>query len=212
MVYRFCRAIGFNGFTEFKLAAAAKFNHAAMPLEVRETQAKARTKVWAPVLSEVVRSIQLMHQRAAEGEVMRGVEWLHVATRVDFIGIGPAASLFSTVRTGFLVLGTAVSELSLEEAASRSMPQQSDGTVTILATYGYLEGDMRATVNRILRQRRQTIVLAASPLMDPLPNVATVDVGPPVFAGDRVHAAGLVGHLIALQVLLSCVGNRGTVT
>lgn len=208
MVLRFCRALGYRGFVDFKLAVAAGFNpvEGSNPDELRSPQG--RRRLWEPVVSVVTRGLQLMHQRADDAAIESAARWLSQASRVEFVGLDETATLYELLRQGSMRCGVAVSEVRAHELSGGLDWAPHGGGVTLLALVDAPGDAGQRAVEAALQRNAHTVAIAPATRVPAGPAVLTLDTGPVAPGRGLSRAAGLVNHLVAVQVLIDCLRRQ----
>lgn len=107
-VLRFCQALGFDGFKEFKIALAVELGRSpavlAEEIRVGDTPGQIARKVFQADMQAIAQTLELLD----EDELTRAVDALDAARRIEVYGIGSSAPMAVDAYYRFLRIGLPV--------------------------------------------------------------------------------------------------------
>lgn len=175
-VARFCKAMGFAGFREFKLKLAQSLAQSQMPgvpfvhrdVAPRDSTAEAATKVFDRAIAALSHARQLIDAAALQ----RAVDILARARRIEFYGAGNSGIVAQDAQHKFFRLGapTTAHVDAHVQAMSASFLGREDAVVAISGS-GRSADVIRST--RIARERGARIIVITVP-GSPLARLADV--------------------------------------
>lgn len=107
-IIRFCRTLGLDGYKSFKLRLAQSFPQANSQLLVDITQNDSPIKIGQKIIDSAIASLQETRKRLDSPELVKAIDALLKANRIEFYGQGGSGVVASDAQQKFFRLGTPV--------------------------------------------------------------------------------------------------------
>ncbi len=208
-VLRFCRALGYKGFMDFKLSVAGELgggtpfvDHDVLPGDDGKAVA---AKLFGSSVRQMTRLVDTLDQSSLD----RAVDAIMVASRIDICGVAQSNFVAADLQHGLARMGDPAiampeAHMQLQAAASLSV-----GAVTIIISFA---GQIRETID-VARQARSVgatviaITRGESALAREADIVINVDSDEATFLYGS--SATRFAHLLTVDLLTTLIALRG---
>ena len=107
-IIRFCRTLGLDGYTSFKLSLAQSLPQPSNQLLVDITHNDSPLKIGQKIIDSAIASLQVTRKHLDSPELGKAVDALLKASRIEFYGQGGSGIVASDAQQKFFRLGTPV--------------------------------------------------------------------------------------------------------
>ena len=207
-VIRFCRAVGCNGFLDFKLnlaqqlAASPSYGHIAI------TDTDSLAEYTFKVFDSTVDTLLSVRDRLDLDMLDKAVKALCAATRVEFYGFGASAAVAFDAQHRFFRLQLTTAAYSDPHLQNMSATSLSPGDVVVAFSQS---GRTQAILESIeLVKRNGAIVVALAPSDSPVAAAATIPITVDVEEDIQIYTplSSRIAHLVVIDVLAIGVAQQ----
>ncbi len=200
-VIRFCRSLGFEGLSDFKLKLASHLS-GTVPLAHSQVQVgDSAPDLSAKVLDNTVAAIVALRDGLNGQAVARAIELLRQARRVEFHGVGNSHIVAVDAQYKFLRFG--ISATAHADSALQSMAADllTPGDVVVAVSRSGAVPELLTAVSRALAAGASVVAITASD--SPLARKATVTLAVDHVEGRTVQLSMVsrILHLLMIDVL-----------
>ncbi|GLS28236.1 SIS domain-containing protein [Marinibactrum halimedae] len=207
-VVRFCRAVGYNGFQDFKLnlvqqlASAPSFGQ--VPVTNEDTVSDYIVKMFDSTVDALVNVRDMLNSTALE----RAINAISAAERVEFFGFGASGIVAADAHHKFFrlqILSAAYSDHHIQHMSARSMKS---GDVVVAISQSGRSTALLESVE--VAKKSGATVISISPSSSPLSQSATISVDVDVEEDIEVYTplVSRITHLMVIDVLAVGVAQR----
>ena len=207
-VIRFCRAVGCNGFLDFKLnlaqqlAASPSYGHIAI------TDTDSLAEYTFKVFDSTVDTLLSVRDRLDLDMLDKAVKALCAATRVEFYGFGASAAVAFDAQHRFFRLQLTTAAYSDPHLQNMSATSLSPGDVVVAFSQS---GRTQAILESIeLVKSNGAIVVALAPSDSPVAAAATIPITVDVEEDIQIYTplSSRIAHLVVIDVLAIGVAQQ----
>ncbi len=207
-VIRFCRAIGCNGFQDFKLALAQQLASSPSYGQIAVTDTDSTAQYTFKVFDSTVDSLLKVRDNLNLEMLDRAVQVLCTAQRVEFYGFGASAAVAFDAQHRFfrLQLATAAySDPHLQNMSATSLT--SDDVVVAFSQSGRTKA-LLDSIELVKTRGGQVITLA--PSESPVAKAATIPINIDVKEDIQIYTplSSRIAHLAVIDVLAIGVAQQ----
>lgn len=207
-VIRFCRAVGCNGFLDFKLALAQQL--AASPsyghIAVTDTDSLAQTTF--KVFDSSVDTLLKVRDHLDLDMLDAAVKALCASNRVEFYGFGASAAVAFDAQHRFFRLRLATAAYSDPHLQYMSATSLTPGDVVVAFSQ---TGRTQAILDSIaLVKNSGAVVIALAPSDSPVARAATIPIAVDVKEDSQIYTplSSRIAHLVVIDVLAIGVAQQ----
>lgn len=207
-VVRFCRAIGCEGFQEFKLCLAQQLASSPSVGQVAVTDTDSVEDFSHKVFDATVDTLLKVRDNLNAMSIHRAIDVLFKAGRVEFYGFGASAAVAADAQHRFFRLQLAAAAYS--DAHTQKMSAMSLGSGDVVVAISQ-SGRTRALVETMeLVKSNGATVIGLSPSATPVAQAASIPICVDVEEGFEIYTplSSRIAHLTIIDVLAIGVAQR----
>ena len=207
-VIRFCRAIGCNGFLDFKLTLAQQLAASPSHEHIAITDADSLAECTFKVFDTTIDTLLSVRDHLDLAMLDQAVKALCAATRVEFYGFGASAAVAFDAQHRFFRLQLATAAYSDPHLQNMSATSLSPGDVVVAFSQS---GRTEAILESIeLVKKNGAIVVALAPSSSPVAGAATVPITIDVEEDLQIYTplSSRIAHLAVIDVLAIGVAQQ----
>ncbi|MBQ0719570.1 MAG: SIS domain-containing protein [Gammaproteobacteria bacterium] len=200
-VVRFCRAVGCEGFQDFKLALAQQLASSPSIGQIAVTDSDSTAQYSFKVFDSTVDSLLKVRDNLDLEMLDRAVQALCAAQRVEFYGFGASAAVAFDAQHRFFRLQLATAAYSDPHLQNMSATSLSPDDVVVAFSQS---GRTRALLDSIaLVKTRGAKVIALAPSNSPVADAATIPITIDVKEDIQIYTpmSSRIAHLAVIDVL-----------
>jgi len=207
-VIRFCRTLGCEGLSDFKLRLASGLSGAVPLTHTQVTGEDSTLELAVKVLGNTASAILQVREQLNRDTIARAIELLSAADRIEFYAVGHYSVVADDAQYKFLRFG--VSSASLTDPRlqilAASVLRPSD-VVVIISSSGHID-DLLEVAERARQRGAAVLAITAShsPLAKKADLALIVDHGEDV--ATQVPMVGRILHLLVIDILAVGVAMR----
>ena len=207
-VVRFCRAVGCNGFQDFKLALAQQLASSPSIGQIAVTDSDSIAQYSFKVFDSTVDSLLKVRDNLDLEMLDRAVQALCAAKRVEFYGFGASAAVAFDAQHRFFRLQLATAAYSDPHLQNMSATSLSPDDVVVAFSQS---GRTKALLDSIaLVKTRGAKVIALAPSQSPVADAATIPITIDVKEDIQIYTplSSRIAHLAVIDVLAIGVAQQ----
>ncbi|HBD12813.1 MAG TPA: transcriptional regulator [Porticoccaceae bacterium] len=207
-VIRFCRAIGCNGFLDFKLALAQQLAASPSFGQIAITDTDSLAEYTFKTFDSTIDSLLQVRDRLDLDMLDKAVQALCAASRVEFYGFGASAAVARDAQHRFFRLRLATAAYSDPHLQNMSATSLTPGDVVVAFSQS---GRTEALLESIdLVKKNGAIVIALAPTGSPVAQAATIPLTIDVEEDIQIYTplSSRIAHLIVIDVLAIGVAQQ----
>ena len=207
-VVRFCRAVGCNGFQDFKLALAQQLASSPSIGQIAVTDSDSIAQYSFKVFDSTVDSLLKVRDNLDLEMLDRAVQALCAAKRVEFYGFGASAAVAFDAQHRFFRLQLATAAYSDPHLQNMSATSLSPDDVVVAFSQS---GRTKALLDSIaLVKTRGAKVIALAPSQSPVADAATIPITIDVKEDIQIYTplSSRIAHLVVIDVLAIGVAQQ----
>lgn len=207
-VVRFCRAIGCEGFQDFKLNLAQQLASSPSFGQVAVTDTDSVEDFSHKVFDATVDTLLKVRDSLDAGNIYRAIDALMDANRVEFYGFGASAAVASDAQHRFFRLQLATAAYSDSHIQKMSAMSLSKGDVVVAISQS---GRTRSLVETMeLVREVDGIVIGLAPSGTPVAKAASIPICIDVEEEFEIYTplSSRIAHLTVIDVLAIGVAQR----
>ncbi|PCJ34688.1 MAG: transcriptional regulator [Cellvibrionales bacterium] len=207
-VVRFCRAVGCNGFQDFKLALAQQLASSPSIGQIAVTDSDSTAEYSFKVFDSTVDSLLKVRDNLDLEMLERAVQALCAAKRVEFYGFGASAAVAFDAQHRFFRLQLATAAYSDPHLQNMSATSLSPDDVVVAFSQS---GRTKALLDSIaLVKTRGAKVIALAPSQSPVAEAATIPITIDVKEDIQIYTplSSRIAHLAVIDVLAIGVAQQ----
>jgi RpiR family transcriptional regulator, carbohydrate utilization regulator len=207
-VVRFCRAIGCEGFQEFKLSLAQQLASSPSVGQVAVTDTDSVEDFSHKVFDATVDTLLKVRDSLNAMHIYKAIDVLAAAKRVEFYGFGASAAVASDAQHRFFRLQLATAAYSDAHTQKMSAMSLSAGDVVVAISQS---GRTRALVETMeLVKSTGGIVIGLAPSHTPITKAASIPICVDVEEEFEIYTplSSRIAHLTIIDVLAIGVAQR----
>jgi len=207
-VVRFCRAIGCEGFQDFKLELAQQLASSPSFGQIAVTEFDSIAESSLKVFDSTVDTLLSVRDSLDPDILSAAIDAIYRANRVEFYGFGASSAVAVDAQHKFFrlqVVSTAHSDPHIQKMAAMSL-DQNDVVVAISQS-----GRTKALVETIgLLKSSGCTVIGLAPSNTPVSNSCTIPINIDVKEGIEIYTplSSRIAHLVVIDVLAIGVAQR----
>ena len=207
-VVRFCRAVGCDGFQDFKLALAQQLASSPSIGQIAVTDSDSIAEYSFKVFDSTVDSLLKVRDNLDLEMLDRAVQALCTAKRVEFYGFGASAAVAFDAQHRFFRLQLATAAYSDPHLQNMSATSLSPDDVVVAFSQS---GRTKALLDSIaLVKTRGAKVIALAPSQSPVADAATIPITIDVKEDIQIYTplSSRIAHLAVIDVLAIGVAQQ----
>jgi len=207
-VVRFCRAVGCDGFQDFKLALAQQLASSPSIGQIAVTDSDSTAEYSFKVFDSTVDSLLKVRDNLDLEMLDRAVQALCAAKRVEFYGFGASAAVAFDAQHRFFRLQLATAAYSDPHLQNMSATSLSPDDVVVAFSQS---GRTKALLDSIaLVNARGAKVIALAPSQSPVADAATIPITIDVEEDIQIYTplSSRIAHLAVIDVLAIGVAQQ----
>jgi len=207
-VVRFCRAVGCDGFQDFKLALAQQLASSPSIGQIAVTDSDSTAEYSFKVFDSTVDSLLKVRDNLDLEMLERAVQALCAAKRVEFYGFGASAAVAFDAQHRFFRLQLATAAYSDPHLQNMSATSLSPDDVVVAFSQS---GRTKALLDSIaLVKTRGAKVIALAPSQSPVAKAATIPITIDVKEDIQIYTplSSRIAHLAVIDVLAIGVAQQ----
>ena len=207
-VVRFCRAVGCNGFQDFKLALAQQLASSPSIGQIAVTDSDSIAEYSFKVFDSTVDSLLKVRDNLDLEMLDHAVQALCAAKRVEFYGFGASAAVAFDAQHRFFRLQLATAAYSDPHLQNMSATSLSPDDVVVAFSQS---GRTKALLDSIaLVKARGAKVIALAPSQSPVADAATIPITIDVKEDIQIYTplSSRIAHLAVIDVLAIGVAQQ----
>lgn len=207
-VVRFCRAVGCDGFQDFKLALAQQLASSPSIGQIAVTDSDSTAEYSFKVFDSTVDSLLKVRDNLDLEMLDRAVQALCAAKRVEFYGFGASAAVAFDAQHRFFRLQLATAAYSDPHLQNMSATSLSPDDVVVAFSQS---GRTKALLDSIaLVKARGAKVIALAPSQSPVADAATIPITIDVEEDIQIYTplSSRIAHLAVIDVLAIGVAQQ----
>ena len=207
-VVRFCRAVGCEGFQDFKLALAQQLASSPSIGQIAVTDSDSTAEYSFKVFDSTVDSLLKVRDNLDLEMLDRAVQALCAAKRVEFYGFGASAAVAFDAQHRFFRLQLATAAYSDPHLQNMSATSLSPDDVVVAFSQS---GRTKALLDSIaLVKARGAKVIALAPSQSPVADAATIPITIDVEEDIQIYTplSSRIAHLAVIDVLAIGVAQQ----
>lgn len=207
-VVRFCRAVGCEGFQDFKLALAQQLASSPSYGQIAVTDTDSVAEYSFKVFDSTVDTLLKVRDHLDLGMLDRAVTALCAAKRVEFYGFGASAAVAFDAQHRFFRLQLSTAAYSDPHLQNMSATSLEPGDVVVAFSQS---GRTKALLDSIEQiKKRDAIVISLSPSDTPVADAATVPITIDVKEDIEIYTplSSRIAHLAVTDVLAIGVAQQ----
>ena len=207
-VVRFCRAVGCDGFQDFKLALAQQLASSPSIGQIAVTDSDSTAEYSFKVFDSTVDSLLKVRDNLDLEMLDRAVQALCAAKRVEFYGFGASAAVAFDAQHRFFRLQLATAAYSDPHLQNMSATSLSPDDVVVAFSQS---GRTKALLDSIaLVKTRGAKVIALAPSQSPVAEAATIPITIDVKEDIQIYTplSSRIAHLAVIDVLAIGVAQQ----
>jgi len=207
-VVRFCRAVGCDGFQDFKLALAQQLASSPSIGQIAVTDSDSTAEYSFKVFDSTVDSLLKVRDNLDLEMLERAVQALCAAKRVEFYGFGASAAVAFDAQHRFFRLQLATAAYSDPHLQNMSATSLSPDDVVVAFSQS---GRTKALLDSIaLVKTRGAKVIALAPSQSPVAEAATIPITIDVKEDIQIYTplSSRIAHLAVIDVLAIGVAQQ----
>lgn len=207
-VVRFCRAVGCDGFQDFKLALAQQLASSPSIGQIAVTDSDSTAEYSFKVFDSTVDSLLKVRDNLDLDMLDRAVQALCAAKRVEFYGFGASAAVAFDAQHRFFRLQLATAAYSDPHLQNMSATSLSPDDVVVAFSQS---GRTKALLDSIaLVKARGAKVIALAPSQSPVADAATIPITIDVEEDIQIYTplSSRIAHLAVIDVLAIGVAQQ----
>ena len=207
-VVRFCRAVGCNGFQDFKLALAQQLASSPSIGQIAVTDSDSIAEYSFKVFDSTVDSLLKVRDNLDLEMLDHAVQALCAAKRVEFYGFGASAAVAFDAQHRFFRLQLATAAYSDPHLQNMSATSLSPDDVVVAFSQS---GRTKALLDSIaLVKARGAKVIALAPSQSPVADAATIPITIDVEEDIQIYTplSSRIAHLAVIDVLAIGVAQQ----
>jgi RpiR family carbohydrate utilization transcriptional regulator len=200
-VVRFCRAVGCNGFQEFKLNLAQQLASIPNFVHVAVTRADTVTSFSHKIFDSTVETLLQMRDQLDPLQVETAIQAISQASRVEFFGFGASGAVAADAHHKFFRLQMATAAYSDLHVQHMSAMGMKAGDVVVAISQS---GRTKALLDSMQLVKQQGgIVIGISPSGSPISQESTISVDVNIDEDLDIYTPLLsrIAHLIVIDIL-----------
>jgi len=207
-VVRFCRALHYDGFQDFKLTLAqglaSSTNFEQFSLDSKDTVAEFKQKIFDSMIGNMVNIRDQLDATTLEG----AIDALVKAKRIEFYGFGASAAVCSDAQHKFYRLQISAAAYSDPHMQTISAVSMSKGDVVVAISQTGRTKDLLHT-SKLVREAGATVI-ALCPSNTPLADIATIPIHIDIEEDKDLSTlmSSRVMHLVVIDILAVGVAMR----
>jgi len=207
-VVRFCRSLGYEGLSDFKLKLASGLTGTIPVTHTQVTRADSTLVLGAKVLDNTVSAVLRAREQLNSEAVDRAIDHLLAATRIEFYGVGNYGIVAQDAQYKFLRLGiptVAYTDTRLQSMAAAALAPTD--VVVVISGSGKLNELLKAVETAIAAGAP---VIAITPSHSPLARKATVAIAidHPEDVATHIPMISRILYLVVIDILAVGVAMR----
>jgi RpiR family carbohydrate utilization transcriptional regulator len=207
-VVRFCRAVGCEGFQDFKLALAQQLASSPSIGQIAVTDSDSTAQYSLKVFDSTVDSLLKVRDNLDMEMLDRAVQALCAAKRVEFYGFGASAAVAFDAQHRFFRLQLATAAYSDPHLQNMSATSLTPDDVVVAFSQS---GRTKALLDSIaLVKTRGAKVIALAPSQSPVADAATIPITIDVKEDIQIYTplSSRIAHLAVIDVLAIGVAQQ----
>lgn len=207
-VVRFCRAIGCDGFQEFKLSLAQQLASSPSIGQIAVTDSDTVEDFSHKVFDATVDTLLKVRDQINTTNIYKAIDALVKANRVEFYGFGASASVAMDAQHRFFRLQVATAAYSDSHIQKMSAMSLSAGDVVVAISQS---GQTRSLVETMQTVKEAgAIVIGLAPRGTPVAKTATIPICIDVEEEFEIYTplSSRIAHLTVIDVLAIGVAQR----
>jgi RpiR family transcriptional regulator, carbohydrate utilization regulator len=207
-VVRFCRAIGCDGFQEFKLSLAQQLASSPSFGQVAVTDSDSVEDFSHKVFDATVDTLLKVRDNIDAVKIHKAIDALVKANRVEFYGFGASAAVAADAQHRFFRLQIATAAYSDAHIQKMSAMSLSPGDVVVAISQSGLSRALVETMELV--KQAGAIVIGLAPSKTPVANAATIAICIDVEEEFEIYTplSSRIAHLTVIDVLAIGVAQR----
>ena len=200
-VVRFCRAVGCEGFQDFKLALAQQLASSPSYGQIAVTDQDSVAEYTFKVFDSTVDTLLKVRDSLDLKMLDQAVQALCVANRVEFSGFGASAAVATDAQHKFFRLQVSAAAYADPHLQNMSAASMAPGDVVIAISQS---GRTTTLINAMERVKsRGAIVIAIAPSDSPVANAANIPLTIDVKEDFQIYTplSSRIAHLVLIDVL-----------
>ena len=207
-VVRFCRAVGCDGFQDFKLALAQQLASSPSYGQIAVTDQDSVAEYTFKVFDSTVDTLLKVRDSLDLNMLDQAVQALCVANRVEFYGFGASAAVATDAQHKFFRLQVSAAAYADPHLQNMSAASMAPGDVVIAISQS---GRTTTLINAMERVKgRGAIVIAIAPSDSPVANAANIPLTIDVKEDFQIYTplSSRIAHLVLIDVLAMGVAQH----
>ena len=207
-VIRFCRAVGCNGFLDFKLSLAQQLAASPSYGQIAITDTDSLGECTFKVFDSTVDTLLSVRDHLDLEMLDNAVKALCAAKRVEFYGFGASAAVAFDAQHRFFRLQLATAAYSDPHLQNMSATSLNPGDVVVAFSQS---GRTQAILDSIaLVKKNGAIAIALAPSNSPVANAATIPITVDVKEDIQIYTplSSRIAHLVVIDVLAIGVAQQ----
>ncbi|GAA6169094.1 SIS domain-containing protein [Sessilibacter corallicola] len=207
-VVRFCRAVGCNGFQEFKLNLAQQLASIPNFVHVAVTRADTVTTFSQKIFDSTVETLLQIRDQLDPIQVESAIQVICKASRVEFFGFGASGAVAADAHHKFFRLQLATAAYSDHHIQHMSAMSMKPGDVVVAISQSGRTKSLLDSMDLVKQQGG--IVIGISPSGSPISQESTVAVDVNVDEDLDIYTPLLsrIAHLIVIDILAIGVAQQ----
>lgn len=200
-VIRFCRAIGCNGFQEFKLTLAQQLASSPSFGQIAVTDTDSTADFSKKVFDSTIDSLLNIRDSLDMDILQRAINAIAASHRVEFFGFGASGAVAADAHHKFFRLQLATAAHSDHHFQNMSASSMKDGDVVVAISHS---GRTKALLDSIrLVQEAGGIVISICPSHTPIADIANISITVNVEEDIEIYTplCSRIAHLVVIDVL-----------
>ena len=200
-VIRFCRAIGCNGFQEFKLTLAQQLASSPSCGQIAVTATASTADFSKKVFDSTIDSLLNIRDSLDMDILQRAINAIAASHRVEFFGFGASGAVAADAHHKFFRLQLATAAHSDHHFQNMSASSMRDGDVVVAISHS---GRTKALLDSIrLVQEAGGIVISICPSHTPIADIADISITVNVEEDIEIYTplCSRIAHLVVIDVL-----------
>jgi RpiR family carbohydrate utilization transcriptional regulator len=207
-VIRFCRAVGCNGFLEFKLSLAQQLAASPSYGQIAITDTDSLAECTFKAFDSTVDTLLSVRDHLDLDMLDDAVKAICAATRVEFYGFGASAAVAFDAQHRFFRLQLATAAYSDPHLQNMSATSLNTGDVVVAFSQS---GRTQAILESMeLVKRNGAIVIALAPSDSPVAKAASIPIAIDVEEDNQIYTplSSRIAHLVVIDVLAIGVAQQ----
>ena len=207
-VIRFCRAVGCNGFQDFKMTLAQDIASNPSFGQVTVTESDTTADYCYKVFDSTIDTLDKIREQLDITNIDQAVNALAIAKRVEFFGFGASGTVAADAQHKFFRLQLATAAHSDHHIQNMSATSMQAGDIVVAISQS---GRTSALVHSLnLVKEAGGTVIAISPNDTPINNLADIPIAVNVEEDTEIYTplSSRIVHLVVIDVLAIGVAQR----